>query len=36
MNEIREINDVFKEVLTILAYFNNELIEKIPDKVLKK
>lgn len=36
MKMIREINDVCKEVLTILAYFNEELIEKIPDKVLKK
>lgn len=36
MKMIREINDVCKEVLTILAYFNVELIEKIPDKVFKK
>ena len=36
MNKIQEKNDVFKEVLTILAYFNDELIEKIPAKVLKR
>lgn len=33
---IQEKNDVYKEVLTVLAYFNDELIEKIPDKILKK
>lgn len=33
---IQEKNDVYKEVLTVLAYFNDDFIEKIPDKVLKK
>lgn len=33
---IQEKNDVCKEVLTILSYFSNELIEKIPDKFFKK
>lgn len=28
-------NDVYKEVLTILAYFDDELIKKIPDNVFK-
>ena len=33
---IREKNDVCKEVLTVLSYFNYDLIQKIPDKVFKK
>lgn len=33
MKQIQEINDVCKEVLTILAYFDNGLIEKIPARV---
>ena len=36
MNKIQEINDVCKEVLTILAYFNENLIEQIPNKTLQK
>lgn len=36
MEEIQEINDVCKEVLTILAYFNNDVMEKIPSRILKK
>lgn len=35
MKKTQEINDVCKEVLMILAFFNDELIEKIPAKVLK-
>ena len=36
MKMIREINDVCKEVLTILAYCNEDLIEKIPNKVFNE
>ncbi|MCI8965488.1 MAG: hypothetical protein HFJ43_03970 [Clostridia bacterium] len=33
---IQETNDICKEVLIILSYFNNDLIEKIPNKVFSK
>lgn len=36
MKKIQEINDVCKEVLTVLAYFNENLIEQIPNKTLQK
>lgn len=36
MEKLNENNDVFKETLTILAFFDNDLLEKIPTKVLKK
>lgn len=36
MEKIQEINDVCKEVLTILGFFNIDVIEKIPSKILKK
>lgn len=36
MNKIQEINDVCKEVLTVLAYFDENLIEQIPNRVLQK
>lgn len=36
MEEIQEINDVCKEVLTILGYFNNDIMEKIPSRILVK
>ena len=36
MEKIQEINDVCKEVLTILAYTDNSLIEQIPEKVFNK
>lgn len=36
MKMIREINDVSKEVLTILSYFDNRLLQKIPFNVLNK
>lgn len=36
METFKQNNDVFKETLIILAYFNNNLLEKIPNKVLKK
>jgi len=36
MEKIQEVNNVCKEVLTILAYTDNNLIEQIPDKVFKK
>ena len=35
MEMIQNINDVCKEVLTILAYTDNNLIEQIPDKVFR-
>jgi len=35
MEQIQEINDVCKEVLTILSLFSDDLIKRIPDKVLK-
>jgi len=35
MKEIQEINDVCKEVLAVLAYFEDDLIERIPAKVLE-
>jgi len=35
MKKIQEINDICKEVLTILAFFNENLIERIPAKVFK-
>ena len=36
MEKIQEINDVCKEVLSILAFFNNDIIEKIPARILIK
>lgn len=33
---IQEKNDICKEVLTVLSCFSNDLIEKIPNKFLKK
>ena len=36
MNMVQQKNDVCKEILTILAYFNEDLLEKIPDKILKE
>lgn len=36
MEKIQEINDVCKEVITILGFFNIDIIEKIPSKILKK
>ena len=36
MEKIQEINDVCKEVLTILGFVNIDVIEKIPSKILKK
>ncbi len=33
---IQETNDICKEALIILSYFNNDLIEKIPNKVFSK
>ncbi len=36
MKKIQKMEDIYKEVLTILAYFNDELIEKIPAKVFKE
>ncbi len=35
MEQIQEINDVCKEVLTILSLFSDDLIKRIPDKVFK-
>lgn len=32
---MKNVNDTCKETLTVLAYLNNNLIEKIPSKVLK-
>ncbi len=34
MNQIQEINDICKEVLVILAFFENDVIKKIPNKIL--
>lgn len=36
MEKKQEINDVCKEVLTILGFFNIDVIEKIPSKILQK
>ena len=36
MEKIQEIHDVCKEVLTILGYFNNDIMGKIPSRILKK
>lgn len=36
MEKIQEINDICKEVITVLAFFNENLIEQIPNKTLKK
>ncbi len=36
MKKTQKINDICKEVLTILAFLNGELIEKIPTKVFQK
>lgn len=36
MNMMQEPNNVFKETLTVLSYCENNLIEKIPNKVLQK
>ena len=36
MEKIQEINDVCKEVITILGFFNIDIIEKIPSKILNK
>lgn len=36
MEKIQKINDVCKEVLTVFAYCNDELIDKIPSKVFRK
>ena len=33
---IQEKNNVYGEVFTILSFFNDDLIDKIPDNVLKK
>lgn len=34
MEKIQEAKDICKEVFTILAYFDEELIEKIPPKIM--
>ena len=36
MNKNQEINNVCKEVISILAYFDDDIIEKIPSKILIK
>ena len=36
MKNPQTINDISKETLTFLAYFENEMIEKIPNKVISK
>ena len=36
MENIHDINDVYKEVLTFLAYFDEKLIQNIPSKVFKE
>ena len=36
MNNIYEINNMCKEVLTILSYCDNTIIDKIPDKIFNK
>lgn len=36
MKEIQEVNEIYKEVLTVLAYFDNDLIKKIPNNVFRK
>lgn len=36
MKKIQEIGDICKEVLTVLSFCNQELIEKIPTKVFQK
>ena len=36
MENTQEINNVCKEVITILGFFNNDVIEKIPSEILKK
>lgn len=36
MEKTQEINDVCKEVLTILGFFNKDIIEKIPSNMLKE
>lgn len=36
MKNSQNINDVCKEVLTILGYFNIDVIEKIPSEILNK
>lgn len=36
MEKIQEIHDVCKEVLTILGYLNNDIMEKIPSRILKE
>ena len=33
---MKEINDVYKEVLAVLSCCNSDVIEKIPSKVFKK
>ena len=36
MEKIQEIQDVCKEVLKILGYLNNDILEKIPSRILKE
>ena len=36
MEKIQEIQDVCKEVLIILGYLNNDILEKIPSRIFKK
>lgn len=36
MEKVQSINDISKETLTFLAFFDNKMIEKIPAKVITK
>ena len=36
MEQLQNISDISKETLTFLAFFDNKMIEKIPDEIITK